>query len=82
MTYAQKKVLSVVHKMGQGPTPTVVLPMLDRHLVVIEKERDIIGGKLIAVVRELLADGLLAQGDGMRLRLTDAGRNALEADAA
>ena len=74
MEAIQNKVLALINKMGQGETKTVLVPMLDRHLVVVEKEREVIGSKLIAVIRELIAAGLLAQGEGLRVSLTEAGK--------
>lgn len=74
MEAMQNKILALINQMGQGETKTVLVPMLDRHLVVVEKEREVIGSKLIAVIRELIADGLLAQGEGLRVSLTEAGK--------
>ena len=77
MEAIQSKVLALINKMGQGETKTVLLPMLDRHLVVVEKEREFIGGKLIAVIRQLIADGLLAEGEGLRISLTESGKQVM-----
>lgn len=72
-----RKVLAIVAQRGQGPENMLLLPMLDRHMVVVEKEKEFIGGKLIVLVRELLAAGLLIQGEGMRIGLTAKGKQLL-----
>lgn len=77
MNAPQRMVLTIINKMGQNEAKSVLVPMLDRHLIVVEKERELIGARLIAVIRELIADGLLAQGEGLRVNLTQAGRQAL-----
>lgn len=77
MNATQKTVLTAIDKIGQNATKSVLVPMLDRHLVVVEKERELIGAKLIVVIKELIADGLLAQGEGLRVNLTQAGKQAL-----
>jgi hypothetical protein len=77
MNTIKRKVLAVVAQRGQGSENMLLLPMLDRHMVVVEKEKEFIGGKLIVVVRELLAEGFLIQGEGMRIGLTSQGKQLL-----
>lgn len=77
MDTTQRMILTTIYKVGQNETKSVLVPMLDRYLITVEKERELIGAKLIAVIRELIAAGLLAQGEGLRVNLTQAGRQAL-----
>jgi hypothetical protein len=52
------------------------VPALDRYLVYVKKEEVYVGGKLLAIIQELIEDGLIAKGTGSTIVLTEKGNNS------
>lgn len=71
------RVLAILQQYGQGPDKTLLYPMLDRHLIMVEKEKEYIGGRLINIIGEMIAEGFISEAAGMRIGLTNQGKQAL-----
>lgn len=52
------------------------VPALDRYLVYVKKEEVYIGGKLLAIIQELIDDGLITKGAGSTIELTKTGNDS------
>ena len=68
-------VLSYLRKRTNEGQATSV-PALDRYLVYVKKEELYIGGELIAVIKEMIEEGLIINGIGSTIELTEKGSNS------
>lgn len=66
-------ILAYMHKSGKDEHKEISLPALDRYLVYVKHEDVYVGGKLLAVVQELIDEGLVAKGTGSNILLTAQG---------
>lgn len=73
----KQRVLTLLNQYGQGPDKMLLLPMLDRRLVMVEREKEYIGGRLVMLIREMIDEGLVLQGQGLHIGLTAQGQQAL-----
>ena len=66
-------ILSYMHKSGKNEDKEISVPALDRYLVYVKHEDDYVGGKLLAVLQEMMDEGIITKGQGSNVLLTSQG---------
>ena len=66
-------ILAYMRKSGKDASKEISVPALDRYLVYVKQEDTYVGGKLLAVLQEMMEEGLIKKGQGSNILLTEQG---------
>ncbi|RZK31956.1 MAG: hypothetical protein EOO63_02785 [Hymenobacter sp.] len=65
---------TVLAYLRKGEKQEASVSALDRYLVYVKKEEVFVGGNLLAVIQEMINDGVISKGTGSVIKLTEKGK--------
>lgn len=73
MNTIKATILAYIHKSGKDDFKEISVPALDRYLTYVKHEDEYVGGKLLAVLQEMIDEGSIVKGQGSNILLTEQG---------
>ncbi|WP_046243636.1 hypothetical protein [Hymenobacter terrenus] len=64
-------ILAYMRQSGRAASKEISVPDLDRYLVYVKQEETYIGGNLLAVLQEMIEEGLIKKGPGSNIVLAE-----------
>lgn len=70
MNTIKETILAYMQKSGKDASKEISVPALDRYLVYVKQEDKYVGGMLLAVLQEMIEDGVIKRGEGSNIMLS------------
>ena len=67
----KEAILAYIYKSGKDTCKEISVPALDRYLVYVKQEDTYIGGRLLAVLQEMIDENIIQKGPGSTVLLPE-----------